>query len=207
MKRTPLLLLILTCLVATSANALALSTPPPNHFVAGVDGNGKLGVAYDTMPIPLELPNSVNAFFPGWFSKQMGLLQVIQGDSNNGLNPLALGHSTELEIISLDLGLKIYDPVFNPLTAGNTMPLWSGLATDYAPGSANQHTHPWMHIDSTVLPGYDGSSPLSATFRFIDVGTTGYSSSDPFTATFVPEPATIGLLGLGAMTALRRRRQ
>lgn len=49
---------------------------------------------------------------------------------------------------------------------------------------------------------------VTASFKAVDPGATGYSASDVYTMTFqtIPEPATLGLLGLGLLSVMRRRK-
>ena len=73
-------------------------------------------------------------------------------------------------------------------------------------GDDHLHEHVTFHIDSDDPEFEMSASPWEATFRLVDLGTTGYAVSAPFTMTFVPEPATGLLLALGAVMAVRRRR-
>ena len=71
-------------------------------------------------------------------------------------------------------------------------------------GAWGIHHHLWF-IAEADGPG----ETFDATFRAIDLGTSNYSTSDEYTISFVtvPEPATMGLLGLGGLALIRRRRK
>lgn len=70
-------------------------------------------------------------------------------------------------------------------------------------GAWGFHHHQWF-VAQAGGPG----ETFSATFRAIDLGTTGFTASDEYTISFVtvPEPASLGLLSLGGLALVRRRR-
>lgn len=66
-----------------------------------------------------------------------------------------------------------------------------------------------FHVHTEFFFLADGvGQTATASFKAVDLGTTGYSTSDVYTMTFetIPEPATLGLLGLGLLSVIRRRK-
>ncbi len=85
--------------------------------------------------------------------------------------------------------------------------------TDPNLGSWVLHSHVRYVVDNGLSPATGGNGLIyEATFRAVDVGTTGFGDSEAYTMRFetVPEPATLALLTLaagGTLTATRRRRK
>lgn len=178
-------------------------TIPDDHVVVGRDLGDNLGWAISTVVNPLVVAESTNPAFPGWFDDPLGLLQVIE--TTSGFYTLEPGHSVGIQITAVDPGLKLYDSFLNRLEVGDSWFVFNGPATSYAHGADNQHFHPQVHIDRTVLPDYDGT-PLNFEFRFVDLNVNGYTPSNPFSVSVVPEPVSVALLGAGALLLRRRRK-
>ena len=184
-------ILILFCCLASTDWTVASEA---DDLVVAVNGQGKL--SFEGVPIePVELPVSQNGLFPGWLFDDPGFASLSLDEPAEDLFVMAVGADIQLEVVSIDNGLRILGPSGFPVleSPGDSLSL-GGHAFD---------THPLLHISSIILPAYDGA-PLIGTFKFVDTGTTGYDMSDAFSLTFVPEPISLALLGLGGMLLHRR---
>ena len=169
-------------------------------FLLGVN-NGQLEMR-TLQSGPVVLPVSQNAFFPGWMSIEPAFRSydpgVDVGIDSTDFGQAGDGADIYLTLLSADVGLHF------ALLGGADFQENIPLLLDNGNSPFDQHVH--LHIDNTILPNYDGT-PLSATFRYSDGGSTGYAASESFTITFVPEPFSAGLLGLGSLVFLRHRRR
>jgi hypothetical protein len=93
----------------------------------------------------------------------------------------------------------------------------TGGATDTAIGSGDNFA--FSPVSVMLAPGYVSETSISGTMTFQDASfdtlgiaapvnmTATTSSGDTITVTAAPEPATMSLLGLGAVALLKRRRK
>ena len=65
---------------------------------------------------------------------------------------------------------------------------------------------PEMFMDVYVYVDDEGRGHISVTDITFDQGITGFRFTGDVTVTAVPEPATLSLLGLGALSLIRRRK-
>lgn len=135
------------------------------------------------------------ATVPGW--------EHLEADEpDEGFFRLADGHGVGLRRIGFPLGFGMFDPITgNPILENDNdvyvFPLEGGSMSDF-------------HID-LIYAGGPMAAPgtqYTARFQLVDQsGITNYAASEPFSLCFqvVPEPATCGLLLIGACALLRRR--
>lgn len=136
----------------------------------------------------------------GWIKDDPGFEALMENEPDEGFYTLQPGAQVRLEIVGLDAGIRVWNPDFTQMA--DAVGEWIDL------GDHELHTHMIWHLDSDVLgTGWEGT--LHATFKLVDVGSTGYAESETFAMTFtnVPEPATVVMLVLGGMLSLRRRRR
>lgn len=164
-------------------------------IVVAVNSQGKL--SFEGVPTEqIVLTVSQNALYPGWLFDDPGFASLSVNEPGEDLFVMAAGADIQLEVVSADNGLQFLDP--------SGFPILDGPGDLLAMGGHAFDTHPLLHISSTILPAYDGT-PLTGMFKFVDTGTTGYDMSNLFSLTFVPEPVSLGLLGLASLRLRRRR--
>lgn len=166
--------------------------------------NGQLKLLFTGGMTVLPVINS--GPLTGWGLDEPGFFSIDETIPDEDMSPLAPGNNIMIEVVGagLDNGLKSWLPGFgNYLGNGPLSVLSWNLGPDFT------DTHSFWHIDPTtdgfVAP--PGQTEWSATIRVIDTGSTGYLPSNPITLTFAPEPTSLGLLALGGMLTLRRKRR
>lgn len=198
MRSTLLKIALSTTMVLSACTGAALADDDHEHLDVEVGQQaGVLGwPELPDQPAVLDPVDPGNPFgFQGWSGEDPGWATLEMPE--DGWEPLASGAEIWVEVLSLDSGLRMLDPD-NGLADINVGDTW-------LLGGDSFDTHPIWLVDSTT-PGFDPSQTIySGTFRLLDQGTTGYSSSGVHTlSVFVPEPASAALLALAAL-ALRRR--
>lgn len=159
---------------------------------------GQLAVDFDFAQT-LELP-PIAAILSGWGLDEPGFFSLDVDLPAEGIFMLEPEAELRYEVIS-------FDPAFKGWTQG-----FAGIFDDpgeqFVLGGPPFDEHPFWHIDSDD-PAFDpGQTIWQATGRLIDVGTTNYLPTDPFTLSFtpVPEPASAMLVLIAGLWAIRRRR-
>lgn len=196
MKKFVTICVIVSGLFAPSAAALAGDGHKEGDINIGVTSGGQILVEWGGADV--ELPELSGPLF-GYGLDEPGFFTIEADEPGKDLFVLGDGANIVLEVLSLDAALQGWRPGFAG-TFENPGDTWNI-------GLSPFDTHPFWHIDSTdpnfVSP--PGQTEWSATFRLLDIGSTGYAPSEPITVTFTPEPGTLGLLALGAVAVIRRR--
>jgi len=135
----------------------------------------------------------------GWLKDDPGFEALLEDEPDEGFYMLQPGAQVRLEVVSLDAGIKLWNPELTQMA--DAVGEWIDL------GDYELHTHMIWHLDSDVL-GTGWEDTLYGTFKLVDVGTTGYAESETFGMAFtnVPEPTSVIALALGGLLGLRRRR-
>lgn len=153
----------------------------------------------------INLEPSVSPSILGWLSDAPGFEALEADEPDEEFFMLASGAQIQLVGVDLDAAMFVRAATLGTPVRISPSPALGELLL----GDEALHTHAIWHIDSSA-PGYDSLQTIwSGTFKFVDVATTGYGESEPFTLRFaaVPEPASIGLLAMGGMWFVQRRRQ
>jgi hypothetical protein len=149
----------------------------------------------------ITLPASESPSIAGWLSDEPGFEALEADEPDEGIYALSEGAQIRLVGVDLDPGLFVRAPSIGTPVRISPSPTLGYLAL----GDHELHTHAVWHVDSSAA-GFQPQTAWYGTFKLVDVGTTGYADSEPFTVGFVPEPASIFLLAGGAVLALTRRR-
>ena len=168
-------------------------------WIIGQGPTGQLALEAD-LDEAIELPLFSNAFYTGWSSNEPGLEALESDEPDEDFYTLGAGAEIYLKVVGIDAAFKGLETNLGPIA-------FAAVNDEWYIGDEDAHNHAWWFIDSTDA-GFD---PLQTTwelqFQIIDLGTTGYTPSETYTATFtpVPEPATLALLTLGGLVTVRRR--
>jgi len=171
------------------------------EMVVGRTGANQLAVEFDSGET-IELA-PVNGLLTGWGADEPGLMALGMDEPDEGFFTLETGVVVVFELLSADPGFKVWSPGLADVldTPGDQFIL----------GATGFDEHPTYHIDADD-PSFDPDvDEYFMTFRLLDSGITGYAPSESLTARFAPapEPATVALIGVGAMVLTRQsgRRQ
>jgi hypothetical protein len=137
-----------------------------------------------------QLP-PVFGLLEGWAGDEPGVASLAKDEPKHGLFALDAGASIALEVIT-------FDPAFRGLTPGFAS-IFRNPGDTWLLGAVPFDEHPYWHIDASD-PAFDAlETEWQAAFRFVDMGSTGYSPSDALTLQFtnIPEPASLFLLIVG----------
>lgn len=201
MKQPLLLLTILTC-VLTASSATA-EDHDDHDVVIGLTDSQQLTVDGDhALSISLEYNSALNLYYGGqacWIPAEGDLhIMTSYGDGTPPTGHYAL----ELAVVDMPASVMAFESeTFSQILNGQSYALdgWNWQEEE------GWHFH--QHISWALDPArVTAGETVTASFKLID--TTGqYADSEVFdvSLTAVPEPATVGLLALGAAFLKRRR--
>ena len=153
-----------------------------DDFVIGVSGSGQL--KFESEPVEEDEIFSlaeVSGIINGWAGDEPGFMPLQKDEPKEDFFPMAIGAEIQLVVVSLDLAFKAHTPGFADVldSPGDA---WTIATVTNDPLEFDDH--PTWHIDSDDVSLADNQVIWSATFKFVDVGTTGYTESEPFTLRF-----------------------
>lgn len=194
MTTRPAYLIVLAAFFAFAGTALA-QHHHEGDLVVGRTGGGQLQVEFD-FGAPLALP-PVDGLLKGWALDDPGFDHLEADEPDEDFFMLGSGAQIRFDVVS-------FAPAFQAWTPGFAAALRNPGDTYVFPDGELLHGHLNWHIDA-LDPQFDpAAGPWTASFRLVDVGSTGYTPSEVYTFAFTPEPSTLALVGLGALV-LRRR--
>ncbi|MBU0640763.1 MAG: PEP-CTERM sorting domain-containing protein [Planctomycetes bacterium] len=200
MKRMSTTMGVLAILLAVASTVPALAQHDHEDLIIGRTGGGQLKVEFGHWDEAHGL-DPVSGLIEGWAADHPGLAALDVDEPGEDFFTLEPGAQIVFEVMSFDPAFKVHTPGFADVL--------DDPGDRWLVGDHELHKHPqaW-HIDSED-PDYDPQQTVwHAEFRFLDVGTTGYTPSDTYTLTFtpVPEPTTAFLIGWGFLALLRCRK-
>ncbi|MCW5775641.1 MAG: hypothetical protein KIS87_04240 [Phycisphaeraceae bacterium] len=188
---------MMTSLLTVAALAFGAAAQHDDDFVVGVNGLGTLMVEAD-LDEAFYLPPFDSGGVVGWFGGDPGFASLEEDEPDEDFYMLAGGADVWFVLVAVDPAFKVYDPFFSLMSPGDS----------FALGGHEFDVHPFWHIDSDDAAFDPFQTEWHATFRLIDMGTTGYGASEAYRVAFtnVPAPGAVALLAPAVAAALRRRR-
>ncbi len=192
--RTHMMTSVLT--IAGLAFATA-ADPHDGDFIVGVNGLGKLMIEAD-LDEAFYLPPFNAGGIVGWFGDDPGFVSLDEDEPGEDFYTLKTGADVWFVLVAVDPAFRVYDPFFNLMSPGDSFWL----------GGHEFDVHPFWHIDSDDASFDPTQTEWHATFRLMDLGSTGYGTSDDYRVAFtnIPSSGAGALLALAGVGALRRRR-
>ena len=168
-----------------------------SDFAVGTDGAGKLMFEFNfgyIAPLPYNDDASV------LIGDETGFANHDYDEPDEGFFTLPSNAFISIEILSVDAGFRVVDPLFDPFT----QTIEEATVSSFDLGSPDFDDHPFWVVQ---LSEWDGvTTDFDLTLRAVDSG-SGLVASDPVTVTFsIPTPASAGVLALGGLAAARRCR-
>lgn len=188
------ILLSISMVAVLSTSAWADDHDHEHHdIVIGHDGAGnlKLEFGHDNEGFAeTHTLEPASGPFSGWEGEMPGFASLDADEPDESFYALPGTVDVQLEIVALDADFAVWTPGLESL----------GVGESYALGAPDIHAHVHWNILPTGDPLHD---TYEATFRLVD-DSGQFNTTGDYTLTFVPEPASITLIGLAAL--LRRRR-
>lgn len=176
---------------------VALAQHHDDDFVVGCTGAGQLAVEFDFDENPVLPP--VQGLLNGFALDEPGFMALGEDKPTEDFFTLADGASIVFEAVS-------FSPVLSAWTPGFLSQL-DQPGEQWVLGGTSFDEHLTWHIDANH-PSFDPvAGPWSATFRLLDLGTTGYAASPDYTVHFVPEPGVLALVTIATLPLLWRRQE
>ena len=183
--------------------AAGLATTPAHaqhdhggDYVVAVDASGALAIEGE-FDEPRELPAFNQNGINGWFGDDPGFTHLDEDEPDEGLFMLGNGADIYFELVSLDPAVKVYTPLFEPMTPGDAFALGGSIFDE----------HPFWHIDADDAAFDPNQSVWNVSWRVIDLGSAGYADSDVFTTQLTNAPAPGVLTLAGGLSVLRLARR
>lgn len=193
-------------LITLPALAGAPAVRHEDDFEVGLDPVAdKIKVEFDPDNLPFELPASHFPLLSGFALDDPGFVSLEAGEAVPGVfEPLPTGAVIAFRLVSTSSpAFKVWNAV------GPGEPGFQIIGDNlWVIGAPFFDEHPVWHIDD-LDPTYNpADAPWAATFQLVQLApgnVPGLAPSDPITVTFIPEPAAVALLALGAVAVRRTR--
>ena len=183
--KTPMCFLLIALICSSPVWAVICPTGHADLLV-GVSAQGQLKLVRDTTEA-IFLPESENAFLPGWLISDPGFNLLQTGDPNSDRFPIDAGAVVYLNVVEIDNGFQAVHPVTFAILDEPNDQIQLGTGT-------NMHEHLIWHINSDVVGG-GWIGRLQVTFSLVDLRGNvpqRHSESKAFMMTFTNDPYPLG---------------
>lgn len=181
------------CILMMSAQSAHVLAQHDDDFIVGRTGSGQLAVEFD-FGESSALP-AVQGVLRGFALADPGFMALSADEPGEDFFTLQDGANVVFEVVSFSPAVSAWTPGF--------LSRLDQPGERWTLGGPGFDTHATWHVDANH-PAFDAlGGPWSASFRLLDLGTTGYASSPDYTVNFVPEPSMM-LLGLSVIALALR---
>lgn len=184
-------------LLANASTVFAGGHVHDEDFVVGRTGSGQLAAEFDTGEI-YELPVVTVIPGDGFGLDDPGFMALGADEPTEEFYTLSMSAQIRIELVSKDADLQVLDSALFTSLMTNPSDQWA------MPSGNTFDEHPFWFVDDPDFSELGQTFDLS--FKLVDASGT-YNESPVYATQFiaVPEPHSLALLAIGAVTLIRRK--